>query len=77
MKNLLLFPSLQSSICLMLESKRGPIGCKQLHLFLSAVAVMLSGSVIKSTPANAGDTRDVGSILGWGRYTGGRNGNAL
>ena len=29
---------------------------------------MPGGSVVKSLPANAGDTRDVDSILGWGRY---------
>ena len=33
--------------------------------------------VVKNLPANAGDTRDVGSILGWGRSPGGRHGNPL
>jgi len=28
---------------------------------------ILSGTVVKNQPANAGDTRDVGSVLGWGR----------
>ena len=34
-------------------------------------------SVVKNLPANAGDTRDLGSIPGLPRYTGGRNGNSL
>ena len=33
--------------------------------------------VVKNTPANAGDTRDAGSILGSGRSPGGGNGNPL
>ena len=33
------------------------------------------GLVIKNLPANAGDTEDVGSIPGLGRYPGGENGN--
>ena len=33
------------------------------------------GSVVKNLPANAGDTRDMGSISGWGRFPGGGNGN--
>ena len=32
--------------------------------------------VIKNPPANAGDTRDGGSIPGWGRSPGGGDGNA-
>ena len=32
-------------------------------------------SVVKNLPANAGDTRDVGSIPGSGRCPGGGNGN--
>ena len=32
------------------------------------------GSVVKNLPANAGDT---GSIPGWGRFPGRRNGNLL
>ena len=35
------------------------------------------GSVVKNLPANAGDTGDVGSIPGLGRYPGERNGNSL
>jgi len=33
--------------------------------------------VVKNLPANAGDTRDIGSIPGLGRYPGGGNGNPL
>ena len=33
--------------------------------------------VVKDLPANAGDVRDVGSILGSGRSAGGGNGNPL
>ena len=32
------------------------------------------GSVVKNLPANSGD---VGSVLGWGRFSGGENGNWL
>ena len=35
------------------------------------------GSVVKNLPANAGDTRDVGSIPGSGRSPGVGNGNPL
>jgi len=35
------------------------------------------GSVIKNFPANAGDTRHLGLILGSGRSPGGGNGNPL
>ena len=33
--------------------------------------------VVKNLPANAGDIRDVGSILGSGRSAGGKHGNPL
>ena len=33
--------------------------------------------VVKNPPANAGDTRDMGSIPGSGKSPGGRNGNPL
>ena len=36
-----------------------------------------SGAVVKNPPVNAGDTRDAGSIPGWGRDTGVRNDNPL
>ena len=35
------------------------------------------GAVINNPPANAGDTRDMGSIPGSGRCPGGGNGNPL
>ena len=33
--------------------------------------------VVKNPPVNAGDIRDAGSILGWGRSLGGGHGNPL
>ena len=36
-----------------------------------------SGAVVKKPPANAGDTRDTGSISGLGRAPGVGNGNLL
>ena len=33
--------------------------------------------VVKNLPANAGDIRDMGLILGWGRSPGGGHGNPL
>ena len=35
------------------------------------------GIVVKNPPANVGDARDVGSIPGLGRSSGGGNGNPL
>ena len=35
------------------------------------------GSAVKNLPANAGDTGDVGSVFGSGRYPKGENGNPL
>ena len=35
------------------------------------------GSGVKNLPANAGDSREEGSIAGWGRSPGGGNGNPL
>ena len=32
-------------------------------------------TVVKNSPANAGDARDAGSIPGWGQSPGGGNGN--
>ena len=55
-------------------------GAKQQHAYilgskgLRASQVVL---VVKNLPANAGDTRDVGSILGLGRSPGGGHGNPL
>ena len=37
----------------------------------------LGGSVVKNLPANAGDVRDLGSILGSGKSPGEGNGNPL
>ena len=39
---------------------------KYIHFCASHVAL-----VIKNLPANPGDIRDVGLILGWGRFPGG------
>ena len=33
--------------------------------------------MVKNLPANAGDLRDAGSLLGTGRYAGGGHGNPL
>ena len=33
--------------------------------------------MVKNPPANAGDSRDTGSIPGWGRAPGGGHGNPL
>ena len=47
--------------------------CYVLHsIFLSQVVL-----VVKNPPANSGDTREVGSYPGWGRSSGGGNGNLL
>ena len=35
------------------------------------------GTVVKNLLTNAEDTRDAGSILGWGRFPGIENGNPL
>ena len=35
------------------------------------------GTVVKNPPANAGNAKDGGSIPGWGRSSGGVNGNPL
>ena len=35
------------------------------------------GAVVKNLSANAGDTKDMDSISGWGRCPGGGNGNPL
>ena len=37
----------------------------------------LGGSMVKNPPANAGDARDMGSILGLGRSPGGGHDNPL
>ena len=35
------------------------------------------GLVVENPPTNAGDTGDLGSIPGWGRFLGGGNGSPL
>ena len=57
-----------------------PCTSRFLEDFLSwkrLVNLLLDGSVVKNQPANAGDTRGVGSISGFGRYPGGGHGNPL
>ena len=51
----------------------------QLYLFynLHIYRGFPGSAVVKNPPANAGDGRDVGSILGLGGYSGGGNGNPL
>ena len=44
---------------------------------LKRVRVFPSDTVVKNLPANAGDTRDVGSIPGWGRSPEEGNGYSL
>ena len=44
---------------------------------LSSAMGFPDGTVLKNPPANARDTRDVGSISGSGRSLGGGNGNPL
>ena len=39
------------------------------------IQVQIDGTVVKNLPANAGDTRELGSISGLGRSSGVRNGN--
>ena len=36
-----------------------------MHSFIILVSGFLGGSAVKNLPANAGDTRDPGSITGW------------
>ena len=54
--------------------------CSQIDNFTVWITALINfpdGSVVKNLPANAGDTRDMGSIPGLGRSTGGGNGNPL
>ena len=48
-----------------------------LIIFSFPVLMLPGGSVVKNLPANAGGTRDVSSVPGSGRSSGGRNGNPL
>ena len=44
---------------------------------MSIIMGFLGDSVVKNLPANAGDIRELGSILGSGRSSGEGNGNPL
>ena len=44
---------------------------------LSLTQASIGGSVVKTLPDNAGDTRDVGSTPGSGKFPGEGNGNPL
>ena len=53
-----------------------------MKIYLSLVSKIecqasLVAQLLKNTPAKAGDARDIGSIPGSGRSTGGGNGNPL
>ena len=48
---------------------------QRVYLLLREVQGFPGGAVIKTVPANAGDTRDVGSIPGWGKAPGKGTGN--
>ena len=50
-------------------------GCHCMHA--GGARVPQVAPVVKSLPANAGDIRDVGSVPGSGRPTGGAHGNPL
>ena len=41
------------------------------------ISLIISGSVVKNLPPNAGDTGYMGAIPGLGRFPGGGNGNLL
>ena len=45
-----------------------------IYIFIRASQV---APVVKNLPTSAGDLRDVGSIPGWGRSSGGGHGNPL
>ena len=47
--------------------------CTYLHVSRASQVAL----VVKDPPANAGDRRDTGSFLGWGRSPGGGQGNPL
>ena len=52
-------------------------GLKKITQYVKGYLGFPGGSAVKNLPANAGDTRDMGSIPGWGRFPGGGNGNLL
>ena len=51
--------------------------CMCVCTYLSTYRDFPGGSVVKNLPANAGDGRDAGLILGWGGSPGVGNGNPL
>ena len=54
--------------------------CSQIDNFSVWIAALMNfpdGSVVKNLPANARDTRDMGSVPGLGRSSGGGKGNPL
>ena len=58
-----------------LFNKHQKVLSKELYqLYYQASQMML---VVKNPPANAGDTREVGSVPGWGRSPGKGNGDTL
>ena len=61
----------------MIRSSMAKITIFYLFLCVSVASTMPGSSMIKNPPANAGDTRDAGSIPGWGRFPEGGTGNPL
>ena len=62
------------------EAPRGGLQLSLRHLLcfsilLDGTGASLGAQLIKNPPANAGDTRDVGSVPGSGRSAGGGNAN--
>ena len=53
------------------------MGLEQISLGHPFLKDFSGGSVVKNTPANAGDAREVGLIPGLGRSSGGGKGNSL
>ena len=53
------------------------MGLEQISLGHPFLQDFSGGSVVKNTPANAGDAREVGLIPGLGRSSGGGKGNSL
>ena len=72
---------------MLFRSGNWPIECFNLEMLVFSVAVSFhaldsgrgfpGGAVVKNLPANAGDTRNVGLIPGWGRSPREENGNPL
>ena len=73
--------SLQASKCMTLALfPQDSHGAKQQHAYILGSKGLRASQVslvVKNPPANAGDTRDAGSILGLGRSPGGGHGNPL